>query len=315
MKASNLMLSVNKYFLFLSIVIAGCMGTNTINDPEYTKGKIKINLVSSNVLVNDSLKLSAEYLDYSGGKISGTVISWTSSNKNIAKVNNSDYLVGITPGQATIYATASNFEKDSLLITVVADPSDVSSIIITGSRNNLNTGDTLMLKADAYNFNGNKIDNITFNWNSSNNSVLTVNSTGTVKAISAGSAFVTATANNISSSPYQISVTGNVRTGSFEKNPAQDHVVSGKAFLKENFDGTLTLEFDSAFASSGGPDVRVYLSVNQSITGNSFEVGTLKSTSGKQLYDIPSSVNINDYDWVLIHCVPFNITFGWAKLN
>lgn len=309
------MLSVNKYFLFLSIVIAGCVGTDTINDPEYTKGKLKITLASPNVLVNDSLKLSAEYLDYSGKKISGTDINWTSSNENIAKVNNSGYLAGVTPGQATIYASASYFEKDSLLITVVGNTSDVSSIIITGGRNNLNTGDTLMLNADAYNFNGNKIDNITFNWNSSNNSVLTVNSTGTVKAISAGTAFVTVAANGISSSPYQISVTGKERTGSFEKNPSQDHVVSGKAILKENFDGTLTLEFDSTFASSGGPDVRVYLSVNQSTTGNSFEVGTLKSTSGKQLYDIPSSININDYNWVLIHCVPFNITFGWAKLN
>ena len=309
------MLSKKKYFLFLSIIFAGCIETDSINDPQYTKGELKISLVSSLVLINDSLKLSAEYWDYSGKMTSGTALNWSSSNENIAKVNNSGYLLGISPGQATIYASASYFESDSLLITVVDDTSNVSSIIITGSRSNLNTGDTLTLQAEAYNFNGNKINDITFDWNSSNESVLTVNSTGTVKAISVGTAFVTTTANNISSSPYQITVIGKVRSGSFEKNPNQDHVVTGGAIIKENADGTLTLEFDSTFASSGGPDIRVYLSTNQSISGNSFEVGNLKSTGGKQAYNISSSVNINDYDFVLIHCVPFNITFGWVKLN
>lgn len=309
------MLSVKKYFLFLSIIFTGCMGTDMINDPEYTKGKLKISSASSLVLVNDSLKISAEYLDYSAKMTSGTDLNWSSSNENVAKVNNSGYLIGINPGQATIYASASYFESDSLLITVVNDTSKVSYIIITGSKSNLNSGDTLILQVEAYNFNGNRINDVTFNWNSSDESVLTVNSSGTVKAISAGTAFVTAIINNISSSPYRITVTGKVRTGSFEKNPNQDHVVSGGAILKENAYGTLKLEFDSTFASSGGPDIRVYLSVNQSISGNSFEVGTLKSTSGKQTYNISSSVNINDYDFVLIHCVPFNITFGWAKLN
>lgn len=309
------MLSTKKYFLFLSIIFAGCMGTDMINDPEYTKGKLKISLVSSLVLVDDSLKISAEYLDYSGKMTMGTDLNWTSSNENVAKINNSDYLIGINPGQAIIHASASYFESDSLLIAVVDDTSKVSVIIITGSRSNLYIDDTLMLQAEAYNFNGNKINNVTFNWNSSDESVLTVNSFGTVKAISAGTAFVTATINNISSSPYQIIVVGKVKTGSFEKNPNQDHVATGGAILKENADGTLTLEFDSTFASSGGPDIRVYLSTNQSISGNSFEVGTLKSTGGKQTYNISSSVKINDYDFVLIHCVPFNITFGWAKLN
>ena len=309
------MLSLKKYLVYLPIFIAGCMGTDTITDPQYTKGKIKINLTSPLLFVNDTLKISANYFDYSGERINGEEVIWTSSNEDIAKINNSGYLVGINTGQTTIYASASYFESDSLLVTVVDDTSKVSSIIITGSRNNLNTGDTLMLQAEAYNFNGNKLNNTTFNWKSSNESVLTVNSTGTVKARSTGTASITAIANNISSLPFQITVTGKVRNGSFEKNPNQDHVVSGEVIFKENTDGTLTLEFDSTFASSSGPDVRVYLSINQSISGNSFEVGTLKSTSGKQSYNIPSTVNIDDYDWVLIHCVPFNITFGWAKLN
>lgn len=301
--------------MLLPLILVGCVNTDLIDDPAFSKGKLKIELASNSVFVNDSLKLAVQYLSPSGETISGGAVTWTSSNKNIALVTSSGYLKGIQKGQAQLIATSDNFEKDSLLVTVVDDSTAVSSVLITGNSTNLTTGQTQQLQAKAYNINGNEQLNISFTWLSSDNSVLSVNSNGLVEAISPGSAFITASTGSVSSQPFQITVKGNTRTGMFQKNPSQDHVVSGGATLKENNNGTLTLEFDSNFASSSGPDVRVYLSGSESITGNSFEVGSLKSTSGQQTYTLPASINLNSYDYVLIHCVPFNITFGWAKLN
>lgn len=309
------MRTARKYFMLIPVMLIGCIQTDLIDDPQVKKGKLKINLSQNSVFVNDSLKLSASFFSYSGDAVSGNTVTWFSSNRNIAEVNQSGYIFGVNTGQTWIYAAAENFEKDSLLITVVNDSSSVSSVKINGGVTNISTGQTLQLQAEAYNFKGNKLNNVSFKWTSSDNGVLSVNAAGLVLAVSPGLASITVQAGNVSSSPLQITVTGSIRTGKFEKNPSQDHVVSGGAILRENKDGSLTLEFDSTFASSGGPDVRVYLSGSQSISGNSFEVAPLKSTSGKQSYDLPLSVKINSYDWVLIHCVPFNITFGWAKLN
>jgi len=301
--------------MLLPLILVGCVNTDLINDPFFLIGSLKIEVTSKSVFVNDSLKLAVQYLSPSGETISGGAVTWTSSNNNIALVTSSGYLKGIQKGQAQLIATSDNFEKDSLLVTVVDDSTAVSSVLITGNSTSLTLGQTQQLLAKAYNINGSEQLNITFNWVSSDNSVLSVNSNGLVEAISPGSAYITASTGSVSSQPFQITVNGNARTGMFQKNPSQDHVVSGAAILKENNDGTLALEFNSNFASSGGPDIRVYLSGSESISGNSFEVGSLKSTTGQQTYSLPASIKLNSYDYVLIHCVPFNITFGWAKLN
>ena len=309
------MRSVKIYLILIPLILIGCIDTDLIDDPAISMGKLKIELTSNSVFVNDSVKLAAKFLSPSGETLNGNSVTWISSDINIVTINKSAYLKGVQKGQTYIIAEAQGFETDSLLVTVVDDSTAVSSVLITGSSTNISEGETLQLQAKAYNINGNEQNNNSFIWLSSDNAVLTVNSTGLVQAVSPGTVSVTASTGNVSSQPFQITVTGGTRTGHFMKNPSQDHIVSGKATLKENNDGTLILEFDSTFASSGGPDVRVYLSVNQSISGNSFEVGSLKSTSGKQSYILPSSIKINSYDYVLIHCVPFNITFGWAKLN
>ncbi|HKI78094.1 MAG TPA: DM13 domain-containing protein [Ignavibacteriaceae bacterium] len=306
---------VKNYLAFLPFILFGCIDTDFIDDPVVSNGSLKIQLSSGSVFVNDSLKLSAQYLSLSGSPVSGGSVTWFSTNKNIARVSQSGYLNGVQKGQATIIASAENFKSGSILVTVVDDSTAVASVIVTGGSSNLSVGENLQLSAKAYDITGNEKTTVNFIWASNDTSIITVNSAGLVTAISAGSSSITAKTDNVLSSTYQITVSGSLRTGTFEKNPSQDHVVSGDAKLKKNNDGKILLEFASNFASSGGPDVRVYLSNTQSITGNSIEVGSLISTSGAQSYELPASVNLNSYDYVLIHCVPFNITFGWAKFN
>ena len=59
----------------------------------------------------------------------------------------------------------------------------------------------------------------------------------------------------------------------------------------------------------------VYLSQTNSVTGNSISLGDIKSSSGSQTYTVPGNVRFGDYNWVIIHCVAFNVTFGSALLQ
>jgi len=68
------------------------------------------------------------------------------------------------------------------------------------------------------------------------------------------------------------------------------------------------------FSSSNGPDLKVYLSKEKQPV-NFVNLGSLKSTSGNQLYAIPSSVNVMDYNFALIHCQQYNHLFGFAQLK
>lgn len=90
------------------------------------------------------------------------------------------------------------------------------------------------------------------------------------------------------------------------------HTVSGMAATyDDNGAKVLLLE---PLTSQNGPDLRVYLSKDQN-AGTYINLGSLKSTTGKQSYTIPGNPNLDEYPYVLIWCQEFSVGFGRAELQ
>jgi hypothetical protein len=75
------------------------------------------------------------------------------------------------------------------------------------------------------------------------------------------------------------------------------------------------------FATSNGPDVRVYLVAapdaadNETVTKAGFvELGSLKGNQGDQNYDVPANVDLGKYRAVTIWCRRFAVNFATAPL-
>ena len=90
--------------------------------------------------------------------------------------------------------------------------------------------------------------------------------------------------------------------------------VTGTATL-DNSGSTAVLTFDSDFQTQYGPGLYVYLSPNANNVNGGVDLGKIKSTSGEQSYNIPSNVNPDDFDHVIIFCQPFRVPFGSANLQ
>jgi electron transfer DM13 len=76
------------------------------------------------------------------------------------------------------------------------------------------------------------------------------------------------------------------------------------------------------FATSNGPDVRVYLvaatdaSDNETVTKAGFvELGKLKGNQGDQNYDVPDDLDLSQYRAVTIWCRRFSVNFATAPLT
>lgn len=99
--------------------------------------------------------------------------------------------------------------------------------------------------------------------------------------------------------------------GAFMNGPWGNVSGNAKIFFKNN---AYQLQLDSGFASSNGPDLKVY--VSQEIQPVNFvNLGSLKSINGSQLYNIPAGVNFSLYKYALIHCQQYNHLFGSAELK
>lgn len=88
--------------------------------------------------------------------------------------------------------------------------------------------------------------------------------------------------------------------------------------IEEN--GQKYIEFDQSFVTDKGPDLKVILHRNQSVSSritedDYIEIAPLQGFSGAQRYLIPEGVDLSQYSSVAIWCRQFNVTFGYAELT
>ena len=87
-------------------------------------------------------------------------------------------------------------------------------------------------------------------------------------------------------------------------------------------DGNQTfLRFEDDFETDNGPDLNIYLSTAP-ITADSGEfdddfidLGDMKGNIGAQNYEIDPSVDLSQYQTVVVWCVRFGVAFGAAELS
>ena len=98
------------------------------------------------------------------------------------------------------------------------------------------------------------------------------------------------------------------------------HETKGTATVFQLADGKKTLRLTD-FATSNGPDVRVYLVAaadakdNDTVTKTDFiDIGSLKGNIGDQNYELPANADLAKYRAVTIWCKRFSVNFGTAPL-
>jgi len=107
-------------------------------------------------------------------------------------------------------------------------------------------------------------------------------------------------------------------TGAFHTNA---HDTKGTATVLDLGAGRRVLRLTN-FATSNGPDVRIYLVAAADVQDNAtvktagfVELGPMKGNIGDQNYDIPASVDLASYRTVTVWCKRFSVNFGSAPLT
>ena len=159
------------------------------------------------ITLGTTVQLTAVPKD-AGGNPLVRPVTWTSSNTAVADVDNAGLVSGLTPGTATITATARG--KSGASVITVRVP--VASITISDPGSEpVAPGATLQLTATARDAGGAQLPGRTFDWASSDETVATVDNTGLVTGVAQGTANISASADGITAA-VQIRVAGEVST-------------------------------------------------------------------------------------------------------
>ena len=135
---------------------------------------------------------------------SNKTITWTSSNGNVAKVDQNGNVTAVNEGTATITAKSNNGKTATCKVTVINPASvAVSSVGLNSTSITLKNIRNYKLTATVSPSNA---SNKTITWTSSNSNVARVDVNGNVTAVNAGTATITAKSNNGKTTTCKVTV-------------------------------------------------------------------------------------------------------------
>ncbi len=165
-------------------------------------------------------------------------------------------------------------------------------------------------------------ENVGAVWSSSDPAIIEIdNSSGLATAIAVGSASISVEYQN---GEVQVMETLNVNVGNSTVVQIQEksgtiqttssYVLEGSFTLVEDGDN-LILEFaDDYKASAALPGLFIYFSNNRNSVANAFEIDAVETFSGAHTYVI-ENIGINDFEFLLYFCKPFNVKVGDGEIK
>jgi len=303
--------------IYMLVLITACAQPD---DKALGMANLALDPDSKAIVLNDTFQYTATFTDARGDELDNITLTWASSDESIATVSSDGTVTGIAVGQAQISAMVTTDDagltsSNVVILTVTDDPSAVATVKINNTTSAFFVGDNEQLTAEAFNINDEVIMSSSIIWSSSDENIALIDETnGNVQFLSSGTALLSATIDGISSADFVVSVRNESqsRIANFQR---AAHAIGGTATLQVNDSGNLEVVFSDDFSVDDGPGLEVFLSKQQTPNQTSANLGSLKSISGGQTYTVPSSIMIDDFDWVVIHCVPYNIVFGRGMLQ
>lgn len=166
----------------------GVTGTTLVTVSTVPVASVEVTPATATVFVGKALQLDATTLDAEGNTLAGRDVDWSSDNDDIASVSSNGKVLALAAGAATITATSEG-KKGTAKITVVVA---VNAVTVEPDSTSVVIGNTVTLVATVRDADGNAIDGRDVAWSSRNTSVATVNGSGVVTGVAAGTATIDA---------------------------------------------------------------------------------------------------------------------------
>ena len=269
--------------LILVVFLASCGGgdsgsTSSNGNGQTTPVVTTISIITNltQIKTSQTMQISAKILDQYGKEILDQNVNWSVSEPLIADISATGLLIAKRPGKIKITASVSN---KSAVIDIDVIQASLRSIEVSANKSVLIKDEILQLKTTVIDEFGNILTTQNLKWSSSDQNIISVDSTGSVRALGYGRAVITASSGDttglinleVRSPEFAISCHPQLTlrpgsTGTFVCSSVSDQgAIEGLTVSITNVDPNLTLRIltDTTSLSGNGTD-NFYFSVDLS---------------------------------------------------
>ena len=204
---SGLAMGVGTGEAVITATVDDVPGTATlvVTEPPPVVSSVTVSPSMASIETGETQQFEAMALTSDGMAIPGVTFAWTSSDMMVATIDDAGLATGVGAGDAVITATVDNVSGTAML-TVSVPPPVVSSVTVSPSAMTMVVGGTFQFSATALTAVGMELPEVTIVWSSDDAEVASVDDTGLVTAVVAGTAMITASADGVTSMPATVIV-------------------------------------------------------------------------------------------------------------
>ena len=245
--------------------------------------------------MGQKFQFTAKYFDTSGTQIDNPNLIWTVSPPDALTIDDNGFAAATKDGLATIQVSV----VTALGTTISAETSFPVREVVVITETATMTTDTATTTSTTSGTASNTTD--------SNTSTSTTGS-GTATTTPNTATSTTNTSTTIGDDDVVVtapqSYQGTIQTTS-------SYVLTGSYEYGLNDAGQLVLDIAADYvASTALPGLYVYLTNNPNSPSGGYKIGEVTFFSGALSYILPSSIDVNDYKYILYWCKPFSVKVG-----
>ena len=176
--------------------------------PEPVVANVTVSPSEAMIETDATQQFAAKALTSDGTEIPDAEFTWSSSDEMVASVDADGLATGVGAGEAMITATADSVSGTATLTVTDPPPPEPVVAIVTVSPPSMMIMVEGMFRftAVAMTIDSMVVEDVDFTWMSDDTEVATVDVTGLVTAVAAGTAMITASADNVTSMPATVIV-------------------------------------------------------------------------------------------------------------
>jgi photosystem II stability/assembly factor-like uncharacterized protein len=246
------------FFLLFCLTACGSGSSSSSTNPKLPDSQSKqppaileIQIAPSHatLLVGDRQPFAATVLDAAGQAVVGIEVSWKIDDPAVGRLFSDGSVEGLKAGTTTLTASFGEVTSNEALLEVVPPPStppSAASVDLTGPPQPLFIGNQVQFVATPKDTEGNPIPGVVLTWTSSRTEIVSIDQHGSATAIAAGSATLTAMAENGISKSMVVTVSADNTAPTARKTTT---ATSGSVPLTVTFDARESSDPDGSILS------------------------------------------------------------------
>lgn len=194
-------------------------------------------------------------------------------------------------------------------------------IRIENTPSSIKVGESYQLEYDFFNNVGKKENGAQFILSSSDETIITVQNSGLLQAVSKGNSTIrisTDFGGKRYSTDFQVEVSETtivvVESKSGTIKTTSSYALSGDFTIEKTDSGIVINIAENYNASTALPGLFIYLTNNKNTNVGAKEIGAVKVFKGAHSYNI-DNVSISDFSHILYFCKPFSVKVGDGEIN